>query len=53
MLRNAVLPVHFPENRVIRFNVSSVTIEGWVGRGQIYMEKALYVILEWPHTYGL
>ena len=33
MLRNAVLPVHFPENRVIRFNVSSVTIEGWVGGG--------------------
>ena len=31
MLRNAVLPVHFPENRVIRFNVSSVTIEGWGG----------------------
>ena len=31
MLPNAVLPVHFPENRVIRFNVSSVTIEGWVG----------------------
>ena len=52
MLRNAVLPVHFPENRVIRFNVSSVTIEGWVW-GQIYMEKARYVILEWPHTYGL
>ena len=52
MLRNAVLPVHFPENRVIRFNVSSVTIEGWVG-GQIYMEKARYVILEWPHTYML
>ena len=41
MLRNAVLPVHFPENRVIRFNVSSVTIEGWVGGSNLHGKSAL------------